>query len=84
MAPQYLENLLSINSREGIARNLHSNKAVTLIVPYVKNKTSAACSFSVQRPIWWNRLPASLQNQKTLENYKTGLKTHLFNVYYDL
>ena len=84
MAPKYLENLLSINNREGIARNLHSNEAVILIVPYVKNKTLAACTFSVQGPIWWNRLPASLRNQETLENFKTGLKTHLFNVFYDL
>ena len=39
MTPRYLENLLSINNREGIARNLHSSEAVVLIVPYVKNKT---------------------------------------------
>ena len=37
MAPKYLENLLSINNREGIPRNLCSNKAVILMVPYVKN-----------------------------------------------
>ena len=48
MAPKYLENLLSINNRDGIARNLCSNGAVTLIVPYVKNKTFATHSFSVQ------------------------------------
>ena len=52
MGPKYLENLLSINNREGIARNLHSNEAVVLIVPYVKNKTFATCSFSVQGHIW--------------------------------
>ena len=84
MAPKYLENLLSINNREGMARNLHSNEAVILIVPYVKNKTFSAHSFSMQGPICWNRLPASLQKQKTLENIKTGLKTHLFKVNYDL
>ena len=60
MAPKCLENVLSINNREGIARNLHSNEAVILIVPCGKNKTFATCSFSVQGPIWWNRLPASL------------------------
>ena len=84
MAPKYLENLLTINNREGIARNLHSNDVVTLIVPHVKNKTFVAWSFSVQGPIWWNGLPASLRNQNTLKHFKTGLKTHLFNVYYDL
>ena len=83
MAPKYLENLLCINNGEGISRNLCSNDAVVLIVPYVKNKTFAASSFSVQGPIWSNRLLASLQNLKTLENFKTGLKTHLFNVYYN-
>ena len=83
MAPKYLENLLSINNRERIARNLCSNGAVVVIVPYVKNKTFATCSFSVQRPIWWNRLLASLQNLKTLEILKTSPKTHLFNVYYN-
>ena len=84
MAPKYLEKLLIKNNREGIARNLQSNDAVTLIVPHVKNKTFAACSFSVQGPIWWNGLPPSLRNQTTLEHFKTGLKTHLFNVYYEL
>ena len=65
MVPKYLENLLIINNREGIARNLCSNDAVTLIIPHVKNKTFVACLFSVQGPIWWNGLPASLRNQKT-------------------
>ena len=82
MAPKYLENLLVINNREGLARNLRSNDAVTLIVPHVKNKTFAARSFSVQGPIWWNGLPASLRNHTTLEHFKTGLKTHLFKIYY--
>ena len=77
MAPKYLENLLIINNREGIARNLQSNDAVTLIVPHVKNKTFVAHSFSVQGPIWWNGLLASLRNPTTLEHFKTGLKTHL-------
>ena len=38
------------------------------IFEIVKNKTFAACSFSVQGPIWGNRLPASLRNHETLEN----------------
>ena len=84
MSPKYLENISIINNREGIARNLCSNDAVTLIVPHVKNKTFVACSFSVQGPIWWYGLPASLRNQKTLEHFKNGLKTHLFNIYYDI
>ena len=84
IAPKYLENHLIINNREGIAWNLWSSDAVTLIVPHVKNKTCVACSFSVQGPIWWNGLPASLRNQTTLGYFKTGLKTHLFNVYYEL
>ena len=74
MAPKYLENLLIINNREGIARNLCSNDAVTLIVPHVKNKTFAACLFSVQGPIWWNGLPASLRNQKHWNILKLVLK----------
>ena len=73
MLLKYLEILLSINNREGITRNLCSNDAVVLIVPYVKNKTFASGSFSVQGPIWWNRLLPSLWNLKTLENFKTSL-----------
>ena len=38
MTPKYLENLLTINNREGIARNLCSNDAVTLIVPHIEKK----------------------------------------------
>ena len=80
MALKIFRKFLTINNREGIARNLHSNNAVTLIVPHVMNKTFAAHSFSVQGPIWWNGLLASLRNKNTLKHFKTGLKTHLFNV----
>ena len=60
MAPKYVQDLLYINNREGNASNLHSSNSVVLIIPYVKNKTFATCSFSVQGSIWWNRWPASL------------------------
>ena len=69
MAPKYLENLLCINNREGIASNLHSSNSVVLIVPYVKNKTCAICSFSVQEPIWWNTLlmgPANILTRNSI------------------
>ena len=83
MSPKHLEDLLCTNNREGITSNLCSCNLVVLMVPYVDNKTFAACSFSVQGPIWWNRLPASLQNLKALETFKTSLMTDLFNAYYN-
>ena len=48
MALKYLENLLCVNNRDGIAGNLHSSNSAVLIVPYVMNKIFASHSFSVK------------------------------------
>ena len=63
MTAKYLENLWCINNKEWIGSSLCSSKAVVLIIPCVKNKTFAACSFSVQGPIWCNRLLASFSKK---------------------
>ena len=42
-------------------------------------------SFSSAAPALWNSLPASVKNSSlTIGHFKSALKTHLFNVAYDL
>ena len=53
---EYLRNLLVVHrpSRPGLRSALGTN---LLVVPFVRCKTFAECSFSVQGPKMWNSLP---------------------------
>ena len=78
-APNYLTNLLVQLPK--LKRNLRSsmNSSNKLVVPFVKKKTFAKCSFSVTAPRIWNDLPDNLREGANLQRtFKTKLKTHLF------
>ena len=38
-------------------------------------------AFSVIAPILWNKLPMHIHNTHSLDQFKTLMKTHLFNSY---
>ena len=61
-APEYLQNLLVVHrpSRPGLRSALDTN---LLVVPFVRCKTFAECSFSIQGPKMWNSLPEVLKKQ---------------------
>ena len=49
-----------------------------LIEQFTTRQTFAARSFSVAAPRLWNNLPNSLKDSSSIEQFKKGLKTHLF------
>lgn len=74
-APLYLSSLLT-KAKSG--RNLR-NCENKLMVPVVRKKTFAARSFSVYGPRLWNRLPNYLRVTEDRDDFKSKLKTFLFD-----
>ena len=66
MAPDYLCSLIFIKAS---ARSLRSSKL----------KSYGDKSFSVVGPVLWNRLPESVKSAKTINHFKSLLKTYLFD-----
>ena len=81
-APNYLTDLLIQLPKP--KRNLRSsiNSSNKLVIPFVKKKTFAECSFSVTAPQIWNGLPDNLCEETNLETFKAKLKRHLFKEFY--
>ena len=74
MAPEYLCELVSSS------RKLGSSSQIVLQAPVPRFKSYGDCAFSVAAPTLWNRLLADIRNALSLENFKSLLKIHLFNV----
>ena len=74
---EYLQNLLVVHrpSRPGLRSALDTN---LLVVPFVRCKTFAEHSFSVQGPKMWNSLPEVLRSKTDTDVFQRKLKTHLF------
>ena len=76
-APDYLKDLLVLHPN---TRQLRSSKmSYRLIVPFTTRQTFAARSFNVAGSRLWNNLPNSLKDSTSVEQFKKGLKTHLFS-----
>ena len=76
-APEYLQNLLvEMPTQSGLRSELTYKK---LLIPFTKRKTFSQRSFSVAAPTLWNSLPLSVKQASTLNQFKSLLKTHLFN-----
>ena len=74
MASEYLCELVSIRKS---SRKL-SQILLQVLVSWLKSYGD--CAFSVAAPTLWNKLPPDIRNVSSLENFKSLLKTHLFNV----
>ena len=68
----YLHKLLCIDTGLDSVPEL-SNSENKPIVPYVKNKTFAACSFSIYGPRIWNSLPLNIRKFSSLDQFKSAL-----------
>ncbi len=79
LAPQYLNELLS---RYSPPLPLRSQNSGNLIIPRISNSTAGGRSFSYLAPKLWNNLPNTVQEADTLCQFKSRLKTHLFNLAY--
>ncbi|KAK6181912.1 hypothetical protein SNE40_009690 [Patella caerulea] len=78
-APNYLSHLIKIKSGD---RSTRSTSKHDLVVPKTFKVSCGDRAFSVAAPTQWNKLPATLKEAKTVESFKTSLKTHLFNCEY--
>ncbi len=79
LAPQYLSEILSHYSPP---RPLRSQNSGHLIIPRISKSTAGGRSFSYLAPKLWNNLPNTVREADTLCQFKSRLKTHLFNLAY--
>ncbi len=79
LAPQYLSELLSHYSPP---RPLRSQNSGHLIIPRISKSTAGGRSFTYLAPKLWNNLPNTVREADTLCQFKSRLKTHLFNLAY--
>jgi hypothetical protein len=80
-APSYLCNLVSLRS---VNRHLRNYCAISrdLEVPVTLPGVYGSRSFSYAAPQIWNSLPIDLKMSPSIENFRAGLKTHLFKLAY--
>ena len=65
------------------SRDLRSADKLRLIPPRgTFSKTYGQRAFSVCAPSLWNKLPVEIRTARNVESFKRGLKTYLFNMYY--
>ncbi len=79
LSPQYLSELLSHCIPP---RPLRSQNSGRLIIPRISKSTAGGRSFSYLAPKLWNNLPNTVREADTLCQFKSRLKTHLFNLAY--
>ncbi len=64
------------------SRPLRSQNSGHLIIPRISKSTAGGRSFSYLAPKLWNNLPNTVQEADTLCQFKSRIKTHLFNLVY--
>ncbi len=74
LAPTYLEELLHKRPDRGSRRDNDN----LLIVPKVNRVTFGGIAFKRAAPYLWNNIPSPLRKSKTVDIFKSGLKTLLF------
>ena len=77
-APNYLIDLISIKKQSRYSPR--SNESIFLELPGVKTyPTLGDRAFQSAAPYLWNALPSAIRNiKKTLDTFKTAVKTHFF------
>ncbi len=76
LAPVYLMDLLSPYNPSRSLRSLNSR---LLVIPRISKSTKGGRAFSHLAPKLWNSLPDTVRGSDSLSQFKTRLKTHLFN-----
>ena len=80
-APKYLSDLIEVYRP---ARALRSSNSLDLVVPPTRLKAYGDRSFKKMAPLVWNSLPLSVRRSKSLSEFRSALKTHLFRTAYSL
>ncbi len=79
LAPQYLSKL---SLHYSSPHPLRSQNSGHLIIPRTSKSTAGVRSFFYLAPKLWNNLPNTVREADTLCQFKSRLKTHLFNLAY--
>ena len=81
IAPVYLSDLIIKKKlyRSGLRSGATGD--IDLHVDFNKRKTFADRAFSHSAPLLWNKLPRALHEIDNHDQFKSKLKTHLFNLY---
>ena len=74
-APSYICGMITQKRRSRSTRSVLEN---TLEVPNTRTVRYGDRSFTKAAPYLWNKLPATLRNENSLEIFKRKLKTYLF------
>ena len=77
LAPAYLSNLLKPYIKQ---RSLRSESQMLLDIPRSRLKTAGDRTFRVIGPKLWNLLPINVKKAKTVNVFKSELKTFLFSL----
>ena len=78
-APNYLIDFITIKKQSRYS--LRSNESIFLELPGIKTcPTLGDCAFQSAALDLWNTLPSAIRNIKTLDTYKTAVKTHFLNL----
>jgi hypothetical protein len=80
-APSYVCKLVSLRSVNRRLRN-YCEISCDLKVPATLPGVYGSRSFSYAAPQIWNSLPIDLKMSPSIENFRAGLKTHLFKLAY--
>ena len=75
LAPAYLKELLDWYAAP---RSLRSNSQFKLVQPRTRLKTYGDRAFIKAAPLLWNGLPLHLRKMTDIDDFKSGLKTHLY------
>ena len=75
-APDYLKDLITVYNPQSRLRS--SQQGTLLVKPAVKTKSYGERRFSIAGPALWNELPMNIRTSRTVNEFKSALKTFLF------
>ena len=82
MAPAYLKDTLRLQTIDRY--KLRSEKSMALIVPKTKLTSRGDRAFCTAAPRLWNKLPIEIRRSQNVYAFKTRLKTHLIDSYFNI
>jgi hypothetical protein len=86
LAPEYLRDLISLQSVSARNKSLRSASADKLLLMEVRSRsvTYGDRAFAVAAPKIWNALPLEIRQAPSLTSFKTKLKTHFYKMAFNI
>ena len=78
-APHYFDDLIS----EHVSSRSLRSSGTGMLTPRRVKCSFGEKAFATCASVLWNALPSNVRNAKSLESFKSGLKTHLFSSYFN-